>query len=106
GGTSAAGEDGRVRYPGDVYLQAKEALAAIGVSLRRLGAGPEAVVRTRIYLKKSWQWAEVGKAHEEFFGGVLPATTFVGAGGFPDPDVLVEIEATAVAGDDRVRLAP
>jgi enamine deaminase RidA (YjgF/YER057c/UK114 family) len=30
------------------------------------------------------------------FSSIRPATTFVGAGAFVDPDMLVEIEATAL----------
>lgn len=99
-GTAAVGPDGRVLHPGDPYRQAKEALQIVDRSLGELGASLKDVVRTRVYLKKAWQWEPVGRAHGDAFGGIRPATTFVGAGGFVDPDMLVEIEATASVGEE------
>jgi enamine deaminase RidA (YjgF/YER057c/UK114 family) len=96
GGVAAIGADGRVRFLGDAYEQTRQALAVLGETLSRFGASMEDVVRTRVYLKKSWQWEEVSRAHGEAFGDARPATTFLGAGGFPDSDMLVSIEATAV----------
>lgn len=96
GATGALGPDGRVRYLGDPYRQTQQALDQVAETLQRFGAGLADVVRTRVYLKKSWQWEEVGRAHGEIFGDTQPVTTFVGAGGFPDSDMLVAVEATAV----------
>lgn len=96
GGVAALGEDGRVRFLGDAYEQTRQALRVLGETLARFGAGMDDVVRTRVYLKKSWQWEEVSRAHGEVFRQTSPVTTFVGAGGFPDSDMLVAIEATAV----------
>jgi enamine deaminase RidA (YjgF/YER057c/UK114 family) len=55
------------------------------------------VVRTRIYVTQIERWEEVAKAHAEFFGEVHPATTLVGVARLIDPEMLVEIEAEAVA---------
>jgi enamine deaminase RidA (YjgF/YER057c/UK114 family) len=96
GGTGALGADGRVLHLGDAYQQTRRSLQVVNETLRRFGAGLDDVVRTRVYLKKSWQWEEVSRAHGEVFGPNRPVTTFVGAGGFPDSDMLVSIEATAV----------
>lgn len=96
GGVAALGDDGRVRHLGDAYEQTRQALRVLGETLRHHGANLEDVVRTRVYLKKSWQWEDVSRAHGEAFGETRPVTTFVGAGGFPDSDMLVSIEATAV----------
>jgi enamine deaminase RidA (YjgF/YER057c/UK114 family) len=96
GGTGAVGGDGKVLFPGDPYRQTKEALRIVGDALREFGSGLEDVVRTRVYLKKAWQWEPIGRAHGDVFSSIRPATTFVGAGAFVDPDMLVEIEATAL----------
>ena len=98
GGTTAIGTDGRISHPGDPYLQTKEALARLETTLVTMGASLQQVVRTRVYLKKTWQADEVARAHRDVFDGVRPATTFVGAGALIDPDALVEIEATAHVG--------
>lgn len=57
----------------------------------------EDVVQTRVYVTDAGRWEEVGRAHGEVFGEVRPATTIVGVGGLVSPEMLVEIEAVAVA---------
>jgi enamine deaminase RidA (YjgF/YER057c/UK114 family) len=42
------------------------------------------------------QWQEIGRAHAEVFGDVMPATTMVEVRALIDPDMLVEIEADAI----------
>jgi len=100
GATAATAPDGSIMYPGDTYRQTREALRAIARSLQEFGVGLEDVVRTRVFLKKAWQWEEA-RAHGEAFGDTKPATTFVGAGGFVDSSMLVAVEATAMAGSLR-----
>lgn len=94
-GTAAVGDDGRIVHPDDPYQQARRCLQIIVDALRALGAGPEHVVRTRMYVLKMEHWEAVGRAHGEVFADVQPATTMVFTG-FIDPDMLVEIEAEAV----------
>ena len=97
GATSAVGSGGRVEHLGDAYEQTRQALKNVSRILRTQGVDLDDVVRTRVFLKKTWQWEEVGRAHAEVFGSTHPVTTFVGAGALIDPDALVQIEATAVA---------
>ena len=81
----------------DAYAQAKAALAVIVAALRELGAGPEHVVRTRMYVVDiERDWEAVGRAHRETFGETRPATTMVQVARLIDPALLVEIEAEAV----------
>jgi enamine deaminase RidA (YjgF/YER057c/UK114 family) len=94
-GTAPVGDDGGIVAPGDAYLQARRCFEIILAALRELGAGPEHVVRTRMYVLRPELWQDVGRAHGEVFGEVLPATTMVFTG-FIDPDMLVEIEAEAI----------
>lgn len=95
-GTAAAAPDGTILAPGDLHRQTQKALEIIGNALRDLGASFEDVVRTRVFLKDISRWEEAGRAHGEAFGSVRPATAFIGASGFVHPEILVEIEATAV----------
>ncbi len=94
-GTGALTEDGNVEHPRDAHAQARRACEVIVDALRELGAGPEHVVRTRIYLRRPEDWIEVGPAHDEFFGEARPVTTMVTVTGFLHPALLVEIEAEA-----------
>jgi enamine deaminase RidA (YjgF/YER057c/UK114 family) len=94
-GTAAVGSDGKIVHPTDPYLQTRRCLEIIVDALEQLGARPDDVVRTRMYVLKPEHWPEVGRAHGEVFGTALPATTMVFTG-FIDPDMLVEIEAEAI----------
>ena len=94
--TAPAAPDGSILAPGDLYSQTKEALRIIGEALSELDATFEDVVRTRIFLTDTSRWEEAGRAHGEVFSEIRPANAFIGATGFVDPDILVEIEVTAI----------
>jgi enamine deaminase RidA (YjgF/YER057c/UK114 family) len=94
-GTAPVDENGDVVAPGDAYAQARRCLEIIVQALREAGAEPRHVVRTRMFVRDPALWEDVGRAHGEVFGDVLPATTMVFTG-FIHPDMLCEIEADAV----------
>ena len=95
-GTVAWGPDGKLVGPGDVYTQAKQAIANIEAALRQAGATLQDVVRTRIYLTDISLWEEAARAHREAFGEVRPASSLLEVSRLASPDMLVEIEAIAV----------
>jgi enamine deaminase RidA (YjgF/YER057c/UK114 family) len=64
-----------------------------------VGAGPEHVVRTRMYLVDAADWEAVGRAHGAVLAEVRPAATMVVVAGLLDPRWRVEIEAEAVLPD-------
>lgn len=80
----------------DAHGQARRCLDIILSALAEAGAGPEHVVRTRLYLTRAEDFEEVGRAHGEIFGAVRPATTAVVVKALLDPRWLVEIEADAL----------
>lgn len=96
-GTVALDPDGSVHAPGDAYRQAQRCLEIIEQAITELGARREHVVRTRMFVTDIARWAEVGRAHAEFFGEHRPATTMVQAGLIGE-GFLVEIEADAIVG--------
>jgi enamine deaminase RidA (YjgF/YER057c/UK114 family) len=98
-GTTGSGADGKLVGVGDPYAQTIQALKNIETALTRAGAKLGDVYRTRMYLANIEQWEEVGRAHGEFFGEVLPATTMVEVSKLIDPDMLVEVEAEAFVGE-------
>ena len=80
------------------YAQAKGALEIIGEALNAAGVSFADVIRTRIYLTDITSWEDVGRAHGEVFGNVMPATSMIEVSALIDPAILVEIEATAYRG--------
>ena len=94
-GTAPVGDDGNVVAPGDAYQQARRCLEIIVNALREAGAGPEHVVRTRMFVRHPDMWEAVGRAHGEIFKDIQPPTTLVFVV-FIHPDMLVEIKADAV----------
>jgi enamine deaminase RidA (YjgF/YER057c/UK114 family) len=84
-----------VELPPDAYSQAKRCLEIIVAALHEADAGPEHVVRTRIFATSAADFEEIGRAHGEVFGGIRPASTYVIAQ-LIDPRWRVEIEAEAL----------
>ena len=80
----------------DPEAQAARCLEIILAALAEAGAGPEHVVRTRMYLLDPADWEPVGRAHGVVFAGVRPAATMVVVAGLLDPRWRVEIEAEAL----------
>ena len=80
----------------DLYSQTKFVILKIEKALQDAGAELTDVVSTRMYVTDISKWEEAAKAHAEFFGTIKPATTLVEVSSLIDPDMLIEIEASAV----------
>lgn len=79
----------------DAYLQTKFIIQKIEKALMEAGASLSDVIRTRIYTTNISCWEAIGRAHGEFFSDIRPAATMVQVGALVNPDLMVEIEATA-----------
>ncbi len=95
-GTTALDENGRIVGGDDPYEQTVQVIKNIRSALESAGADLTDVVRTRIYVTNIDQWAEIGKAHREFFGEIRPATSMIEVRRLISPEMLVEIEAEAI----------
>jgi isochorismate pyruvate lyase len=120
-GTAAVGDDGKPFAPGDGYAQACRCFDLIERALAKLGADLSSVVRTRMFLSSLacarlvgghsrarpagprenvtdiTRWEEFGRAHRERFAEHPPATTMVEVKALIAPELMIEIEADAVA---------
>jgi len=94
-GTAPIPQDGS-NPPSGAYEQARLCLEIIVAALREAGAGPEHVVRTRVFLVDGSDWEAAGRAHGEVFGEIRPASTMVVVKGLLDPRWKLEIEADAI----------
>lgn len=93
---NAAGE---LVGPGDLAVQARQALANLRQVLAEVGATPANIVRLRTYVVGHTP-DKLGPVTEEilaFYGDTVPAAnTWIGVQALAMPDFLIEIEATAV----------
>jgi enamine deaminase RidA (YjgF/YER057c/UK114 family) len=95
-GTTAVDENGQVSGAGDAYQQTKFILAKIEKALISAGAALEDVIRTRMFVTDISRWEEIGRAHGEYFKEIKPASTMVEIRSLIAPELLVEIEVTAI----------
>lgn len=95
-GTTAVDEQGAVVGPDDPYEQTRFILTKIDRALQAAGASLADVVRTRIFVTDIGRWEAVGRAHGDFFRAIKPAATMVEVKALISPELLVEIEATAL----------
>jgi isochorismate pyruvate lyase len=95
-GTAPVAPDGSTFAPGDAYAQMKRCLEIVAEALRGVGAGPEHVVRTRMYVTDISRSEEYGRAHAEAFGAAPPATAMVEVKALIAPDMLCEVEVDAI----------
>ena len=89
-------EDGKLVGIGDMELQTRTTLNVIKQAIEALGGSLNDVIRTRIYVTDISLWEKVAKVHGEYFRNIKPATSLIEISGLIDPEMLIEIEATAI----------
>ena len=95
-GTVAVDDAGAVVAPGDMYGQARFALAKIAGALAQCGASMRDVVRTRMFVTDVGAFEGLARAHREAFEGIDPVATCVEVSRLVSPELLVEIEVDAL----------
>lgn len=97
-GTTATDERGLIVGAGQMYVQARQALENIRTALERAGLGMHHVIRTRVFVTDMTKFADVARAHKEFFADSPPASTIVEVLRLANPHMMIEIEADAYTG--------
>ena len=95
-GTTAVDEQGNVVGLNNAYEQTRFILAKIEKALTAAGASLKDVVRTRMFVTDISKWEEIGRAHGEYFREIKPAASMIEVKGLISPELLVEIEVTAI----------
>src|SRR5215212_9044236 len=94
-GTTAVDESGQV-VGEDAAEQTEFILSKIEKALTSAGATLKDVVRTRMFVTNIADWEAFGRVHGFYFKEVKPAATMVEVKALISPELLVEIEVTAV----------
>ena len=106
-GTAAVDAQGEVIAEDDAYRQATVCLEKIAAVLAQAGASLNDVIRTRMYVvNMARDAAAVGRAHNDCFHDIRPATAMIEVSRFIDPKMLVEVEADAVVEEPPPPLTP
>ncbi len=97
GTTAVDGE--KVIGIGDPYLQTENIINKFKTVLENAGSSLNDIFRVRIFVTNINDWEEISKAFSKHFKFIKPAATLVGVKALINPDLLVEIEATAIISD-------
>ncbi len=95
-GTTAVDETGQVVGIDDPAAQTRFILQKIEKALHKAGATLDDVIRTRVFVTDISRWEAIGRAHGEFFRTIKPASSMIEIKALISPELLVEIEVTAV----------
>lgn len=101
GAEDGGDQPGVIHHPGDVYRQTRLAYEKASGVLAKHGATLADVVKISAYLLDVREAPNYHRARAEAFGGItdLPAHTFLFINNLAWPDMLVEVDLTAVVAE-------
>jgi enamine deaminase RidA (YjgF/YER057c/UK114 family) len=94
-----ADEEGR-SLAGNFEAQARATFRAIGHTLERAGGKLGDIVTMTVFIKDVRHGDRFVEIRKEFFPAGFPASALITAAGFAHPDMMVEIQAVAVVGEE------
>lgn len=97
-GLTARGADGESVIGDTAYEQAQVVFGKIKHLIEAAGAAMDDIVKMTIFVTNMKDNSEVWKARQEYFTGNFPACSLVEVSALAKPEILLEIEAIAVAG--------
>jgi enamine deaminase RidA (YjgF/YER057c/UK114 family) len=102
-GTTAVDENGQVMGLNDPAEQTRYILSKIERALTSARATLNDVVRTRMFVTNIADWETIGRIHGLYFKDIKPVATMVEVKSLISPELLVEIEATAILNENNPR---
>ncbi len=103
GGQVAWDEQRHVVGVGDMRLQAQQTFRNIQASLAAVGGEMDDVVSIVTYVTTSDGLRDIHEVRTEFFSSPYPVSTLVQVAALVEPDLLIEVTATAVVPEDSYR---
>jgi enamine deaminase RidA (YjgF/YER057c/UK114 family) len=98
-GQTAITPDFAVVGEGDLAAQTRASMECVGIALRAAGADWDDVVRRTIYTVAPTEFEVITRAIEEITGdSPHPPQTIIGVTGLALPQLMIEIEVTALIG--------
>jgi len=96
-GQVALAPDFSVIGEGDLAVQTRAAMESVGIALRAAGSGWDDVVRRTIYTVAPTEFEVIARAIAEVTGeSADPPQTIIGVTGLALPQLMIEIEVTAL----------
>lgn len=97
-GQASISPDGQVVGEGDFDAQLRQVMANIETVLLAAGSGMDRIVKVTIYLTDMAHFPKIVDARKAYFTPPYPADTIVEVRSLALPQLLVEIDVTAVTG--------
>ena len=97
-GQASINEEGAIVGEGDFEAQLAQTFANIERVLTAAGSDLSKVVKVVIYMTDMSQFPKIVEARQRYFTAPYPADTTVEVKGLALPELMVEIDVTAVAG--------
>lgn len=101
GFTSRANDLKEIQGVGSAYEQTKIIFTKIKHCLEAAGASLDDVVNMNIFVTNMADNKEIWRARQEFFTGDFPCSTLVQVASLANPEILLEIQAVAMAGSGK-----
>jgi 2-iminobutanoate/2-iminopropanoate deaminase len=103
GGQVAWDEQRHVVGIGDMRVQAQQTFRNIQASLAAIGGEMDDVVSIVTYVTTPDNLRDIHEVRTEFFSPPYPVSTLVQVAALVEPDLLIEVTATAIVPDSRYR---
>ncbi|CAG9176993.1 RidA family protein [Cupriavidus respiraculi] len=100
-GQAGVGDDGTIVAPDDFDRQADQAFRNLRRALEAAGSGLDRIAKVTIFLTSMAHFPKIVALRRKWFSTPYPADTIVEVSALYSPEAMIEIEAIALAAEDR-----